>query len=141
MTNTIYALQANDNHGKTATITLLYDLMLDKGYEILSRRHRVDSKEFAVILGWNKIKIGVSTYGDSRGDITRKLDVFGRERCQIIVCACHEEGATVETIMSYRSYRHVFIEKTIEEDERLHAWCNTLDAGYLLGRIEELIDA
>lgn len=140
MQRTIYALQANNNQGKTTTITILHDLMRETGdYTVVKERHRADSKEFAVILSWNGIRIGISTYGDSRGDICRKLDVFVEEHCQVIVCACHEEGATVDTILSYGRYRHVFVPKTRHPNEREHNWCNTLDAGYLLGRLEELI--
>ncbi|MCC6370349.1 MAG: hypothetical protein IT236_05020 [Bacteroidia bacterium] len=138
MQPTIYALRAPNNSGKTSAINLLYEIMLEHNF-VGHRAKPEKSYEFYAILDWETKRIGITTYGDSPKLIRETLEKMVAKGCHAMVCACHPTEKAEETIESFSDYRIVFVDKTTEEDNRLHHWCNALDAGYLLGRLEELI--
>lgn len=129
----ILALQGEPHTGKSTTIGLLYDHMVLNDYIVLLPRRRYNgnpSHDFIVILEKKKKKIGIMTYGDSPSLIKNKIKVFIDLNCDIIVCACHFSGKTVETIRNIPGFEYRFIQKSDSNDD---------DMIELLTRIEQLI--
>lgn len=137
---TIFALQENDNSGKTTTITFLVELMKRKGYVVELDKYKKNSKEFFVVLERFKVRIGLCTYGDSFVIITTTCQRLIDEDCCIIVCACHSKGRTVEAVESFEGYRKIFIDKTIAMGLRNQSVVNMNDAEEILNQIESLLD-
>ncbi|MEO8088129.1 MAG: hypothetical protein ABI763_15005 [Bacteroidota bacterium] len=138
MKKSIIALQGDQNSGKSITIGLLFHMMRKNGFQTIKDKARKNSKDFFVILKKNDILIGVSSYGDTEYWIKDRCGKFVIAGCQIMVCACHKEGKTVEAVLSFTEYELVFFAKNFAmSSEQLNA--NTADAEELLGLVEDLL--
>lgn len=137
-TKTIIALQGPPNRGKSLTIGILFDLMKDSGYKVIMDKKRKTSKDFFVILKKNGILIGVCSYGDTKFYIQDRCNRFVEAGCKIFVCACHEDGQTVDAVNGFRGYTPVFVPKT-ETSSRFQRTANMEDADKLLNMINGLL--
>jgi hypothetical protein len=89
----IIALRSKRNHGKSATLKLLYSLLLLDGFSQVPDRFwnigKVPNRlhyDFRSILVWNGIKIGVLTRGDITKNLKADLDFFALEGCKLAIC-------------------------------------------------------
>lgn len=136
-TKTIIALQGPPNRGKSLTIGILFDLMKDNGYEVIMDKKRKTSKDFFVILKKNGVLVGICSYGDEKYLIQDRCNRFIDAGCEIIVCACHTDGPTVDAVRSFRGFSPVFVVKT-ETTLKFQNQENTRDANKLLEMINSL---
>ena len=132
----IIALQGNPNTGKSTTIAICYDKMIENGYTPL-RKRRSDSYDFSVIFLKGNLKIGITSYGDTPTLILLKVNIFIQAGCDIIICACRGNDSTKETVENIPVYTKDFVIKTEIKDESLHKVSNERDAGILFKKIEE----
>lgn len=134
---TIIALRGNKKTGKSTTMGILLDRIRkdDCGYKIILDKYRMNSSDFFVIVKKKGKLIGICSYGDAQNLIKERCDVFVARGCEIIVCACHPSGKTVDAVLSYVAlgYTPEFYEKSIGEAS------NNSDAETLLQRIDTLI--
>ena len=135
----IIALQGDKDTGKSETIGILFDKMRNNGYVVVQDKKRKSSHDFFVILQKNGKKIGLSTYGDIKRMIIVTVEVFIELNCEIIVCACHRKGKTVEAIKNVKGYVAEFIPKSVAQKPPERAGLNRRDAEFLFSKIESLL--
>lgn len=137
---TILALQAPANRGKTTTIGILYERMINNGYGIILPKRIRNSHDFSSILQRDGIIIGITTYGDNVAFLRGILNRFSDAQCAIIVCACHDIGTGMyELVRTFPGYTSEFFQKTLANNIRQRAAVNNIDTETLLNRIEELL--
>jgi hypothetical protein len=138
MNRSIIALQGDPNTGKSITIGLLYEMMKQNGFTVVKDKWKKNSKDFFVLLKKNHVLIGVSSYGDTEHWIKERCGRFVNAGCHFIVCACHNNGKTVNAVLSFSDYEPILIHKRISISiEQMNA--NTSDASELLEIINDLI--
>ena len=139
---TIIALKGKANSGKTTTITILHDRLLDNGYElkISDINEKVD---FSSVFTKNNKIVGITSSGDTYDIVYNKLTELIKNNCIICVCACRTKDlfghGTNAAINEFTEYEHQFINKTIGNTEEYQKQNNNSDATNLLNIIENLV--
>lgn len=143
---TIIALRGDQNTGKSTTIGMIYEELVDKGYNIIQGRRTYrnrPSHDFIAILKFNKIKIGITTYGDVPKVITAKIKVLVKAKCEVIVCACHKTergyGGYNHSITQFKDYKHMFLGKIINNEASTQNKTNQEQAKGIIKIIEILV--
>lgn len=125
----IYALQGKGNTGKTGTIKLLKDLLVQKyslsSMDILDFFHRTRG-DIKIILfrvkvsnGSNKknnklYTIGIESYGDKVKRLRQSITDFEIVGCDIMFCACRTKGSTFNYLVNLNNRHNVnFIQQTV----------------------------
>lgn len=134
----IIALQGDAGTGKTSTITILYNLLKNANYSDVKPRARKSHDFFAIVKKGGKT-VGISTYGDNTQKIRGSIQCFTLPQysCDIIVCACHNTGATVRALNT-PGYSIDFVPKTVSpnaNDPVQTLIDNTKDAHTLMSKI------
>jgi len=100
----IYALQGPGSCGKSETIKIVFDLLVNK-YKVTSTQiqyfHNDRVDKAAILSGVNGKKIGIESYGDGEERIRRSLTAFVKAGCDIIFCTCRTRGATINCIKGF----------------------------------------
>ena len=135
----IIALQGDKDTGKSETIGILLDEMRNNRYTVVQDKKRKNSHDFFVILMKNGKKIGLSTYGDIKRMIIEKIEIFIQFECDIIICACHRKGKTVEAIKGVKGYTPEFVSKSVAQIVSQQARLNQQDAEVLFNKVENLL--
>ncbi len=122
----IFVLKGVKYTGKTATLKLVNEL-LKKKYPSLNcidfKQSKNAQQDFWGIYDLNvngkMIRVGLETGGDDHGYIYEDVKRFLLKKCEIIFCACHPSGKTLEAINTYKYHGGTvtFIE-TIKEPDK-----------------------
>jgi hypothetical protein len=141
--NRIIALRGRGNSGKSTTIRLLYDLLLQNRYQLISSNFNVDGGDFISIFAKNGKLIGVTSSGDTYDLVHHRLQELINANCNLCVCACRTfdrvPPGTNAAIIEFTDYENQFIEKTVEDNEATQRTSNESDAQILFSAIENLI--
>lgn len=114
----VIAIQGFKNIGKTLTIKLVRELLLDKypnAEEIELIKNTIDIRVIVII---NEFKIGIESQGDPGGRLSDSLKYFLKENCDIIVCPTRTYGKTVEVVeaLENQGYEITWIPKEANKD-------------------------
>lgn len=122
----IFVLKGVKYTGKTATLKIVNEL-LEKKYPSLNcidfKQSKNAQQDFWGIYDLNvngkMIRVGLETGGDDYGYIYEDVKRFLLKKCEIIFCACHPSGKTLEAINTYKYHGGTvtFIE-TIKEPDK-----------------------
>lgn len=139
----IIALEGNPSSGKSTTIGILYDgLLQPNGYNIVQDRKIRGSKDFFVIVEKKGKIIGVTTYGDTRAIIQKKIDFFIGMNCSIIVIACRPSSrgdGTKEMIDNYAGFTKQYLPKLSEPNAARRPLEDTIVAQNLFTMLENVL--
>ena len=122
----VFVLKGVKYTGKTATLKIVKEL-LEKKYPSLNcidfKQSKNAQQDFWGIYDLNvngkMIRVGLETGGDDHGYIYEDVKRFLLKKCEIIFCACHPSGKTLEAINTYKYHGGTvtFIE-TIKEPDK-----------------------
>lgn len=134
---TIIALRGIGNTGKSSTIRILYDLLLENGFQQVNY---IDyGRDFSAIFSNNGQLIGITSSGDTYDLVHGRLQDLVNENCSICVCACRTYDrvppGTNAAILEFENYENQFVEKTIDYNDATQAATNTENAQQLLNCI------
>jgi hypothetical protein len=136
----IITLQGPPDSGKSTSIgMLLKSLPQQFNTDVILPRFRPNSIDFFTIVQINGVLVGITSYGDSYNLITQRCQPFIVANCQIIICACHLEGRTVDAVnnIALQGYTwvHSIQKQPTTENLRLQSDQAAVDA--ILGQISE----
>ena len=133
----IFVLKGVKYTGKTATLKIVNEL-LEKKYPSLNcidfKQSKNAQQDFWGIYDLNvngkMIRVGLETGGDDYGYIYEDVKRFLLKKCEIIFCACHPSGKTLEAINTYKYHGGTvtFIETIKEPDKTKSDAKNKADA-------------
>jgi len=136
---TIIALRGRANCGKSETIRILPELLVQNGYQQI-RSNLGTHVDFTAVLEKNRTLVGITSAGDTFDLVHDSLQELIDDGCEICVCACrtHDRGGhgTNAAIDTFAEYQKRYVEKTISSD---HAQANRADAQRILDEIENLV--
>ena len=136
----IICLQGSPNTGKSYTIIKLWKYILenykdDKEDDYVQFFADSDNYDFVgIITSVNGHKIGVNSRGDDFGWIERWNKKLADNNCDIIFCACHSSGKTIDAVLSFEKYgyKSEFIRKKTVEEKKSQEKINLEQAKELL---------
>jgi len=98
----IVVLQGVGEIGKSTTIGIVRDLFVGEGWEEVEYiRGNKNTKDFAVIVEYNSMKLGICTWGDNVVQLELCLPEFCKGGCKFIVCAMRTRGGTVHYVEKF----------------------------------------
>ncbi len=127
----IFALRGRANSGKTTTISLLYELTIGAGFQIVRTNFGI-YMDFSSVFLYKGKRIGITSSGDNHDLVHARLQEFAQEGCEICICACRTYGGTNSAIENIPGYRHDYLEKSIGENVETQRVANQGDAQRLL---------
>jgi len=137
--STLIALRGKGRIGKSTTIKLLRDILLNTYFGVIDEiQYRSGGDIFSIFKLKGKI-IGIASSGDLSEIVEANLDEFIKNNCDIAVCACRSYGQTVTAIEFNTSFNHIFISKTIGISKLDQDSANFTDANEILSIINKLI--
>jgi len=132
----IFVLQGFGNTGKSTTLIKLCHLLQIKNgisktlIKILPSGKPKDIKE--VITNKDGKNIGITSHGDDPERIKKEVGEFIIKHCDIIFCACHSEGSTVDAVNTFASGNTIdFTQQVIQKNTTMQDKCNDCMADLL----------
>lgn len=103
MQKTIFVLQGKSSVGKTTTIKKIYNLLINElsAERVNANSEVLNKNDIRVILKIDNVYIGIGSEGDPGSELDKNLEIFVKNQCQIIICACRTRGRTVDWINKY----------------------------------------
>lgn len=91
-------LVGKSGSGKTSTITVLMQKLMEHGYSSFYKKQH-SASDFSVVLRSPKGSLlGITSRGDSAEMLRISFGIFERFQCQYVVCASHETKAMFDLI-------------------------------------------
>lgn len=97
---TIIANCGEGSMGKSAAVKMVYE-RLKKVADIEPEELEKKEKEVFAWMEINEIKVGISSFGDTRQTVKEHLDELKEKGCQIIVTACRNNHEMIKLLKSY----------------------------------------
>jgi hypothetical protein len=105
MKKTIIAIFGASNQGKSSSIKEIVN-RFNIIFPTAIIDYKITGTDILVIIRIGKVKIGVESHGDPGSRLESSLQLFVKEKCDIIVCATRTRGATVELVNNMFSIHH-----------------------------------
>ncbi|HEY4239974.1 MAG TPA: hypothetical protein VGM88_09175 [Kofleriaceae bacterium] len=102
----VIAVRGIGRRGKTTTIRGVLDL-LRQAHPNAPPEGMVHTRDIAVIIVINGIKIGIESKGDPSTELRLRLQRLREAGCHIILCATRSRGETVDAVKSLRPIYNV----------------------------------
>ncbi|WP_038202263.1 hypothetical protein [Xenorhabdus bovienii] len=149
-TKNMLALKGAGDTGKTTTLKLLIELLKSSNDFTCVCQTSPEKKEWVAMFTINGIKVGISTAGDDKLTINRRVSKLIKLGCDIIISATRTWGKTVEAINELAKEYHYSLEwidksradkKNNAEQLKVEQFKkNKSDADSLFNRINEIIN-
>ncbi len=140
---TIVALRGKTSTGKTTTIKILHNLLMQNNYVQISTTYNQDGGDFAAIFSKHGRLIGVSSSGDSYDALQDSLNGLAKANCSICICACRTSDMSPryvnKAIKEFGDYHHLYIDKKAYNDSYKQIESNFNQANNILGIIDDLL--
>lgn len=135
----IIALKGKGSSGKTTTIKLLPEILIQNGYKQNHGKYQPYGADFKDIFIKQGIKVGITSSGDTYDLVKDRLDEFIQENCDICICACRTSDrkplGTIAATQSFSGYTNEYIDKTYAQGEIQQKQANRADALTLFNKI------
>lgn len=111
----IFALQGKCNSGKSSTIKLVYNALMNKYPAAQVQNLSPNTKDIKIIIsGIKGLVVGIESQGDPNSRLHKSLQDFRNANCDIIICATRTSGMTVAWVKSCSGqYRVHFIPQVL----------------------------
>ena len=140
---TILALRGKANTGKSTTIRILHDLLIQYDFELINSNLANTDGDFIAVFKKNEKIIGLTSSGDLYDFVHDNLVELNDDGCEICICACRTydrvSPGTNAAVEEFTDFQHQFVEKTFDDNVLSQVNTNRNDAQNLLTLIESLI--
>lgn len=131
----IIVLQGIRNKGKTNTIWLLRDLLLNNGgnpipneFQIFGNNQIHYKDDFKDIINYNGMKVALYSMGDYSTYLANAVYNYDRQGCDVLVCALSTNNAKVRANNALNQFKAARINKTIASNRNNPTTENIADA-------------
>jgi len=138
MTRTLLALWGTANSGKSTTIRRVYELLKSrhKGAKIIYSKFR---RDFTVILLIKGRKVGIESQGDPNSRLGGSLQLFVKEKCNVIICATRTRGQTVDAVNTLKKQYEIVWFQQVKSLPPKHQAANNAMARQIVRAAEKAI--
>jgi len=140
---TILALRGKANTGKSTTIRILHDLLMQYDFELINSNLANTEGDFIAVFKKNGKLIGLTSSGDLYDFVHDNLVELIDDGCEICICACRTYDrvppGTNAAVEEFTDFQHQFVDKTYDDNVLSQVNTNRNDAQNLLTLIESLV--
>ena len=111
----IIALEGLSNTGKTTTIGLLYQMLLNNG-GIPTNKQQLgrDPNDFSdIVINYKNLKIAIFTMGDNSNAISQAIVNYNNLNCDFFVCSLSTGTSKIRANNRLNQYRNIRVQKTV----------------------------
>jgi hypothetical protein len=129
----ILVLQGLPNKGKTTTIGLVYDLVINSG-GVSTKRQTLggDPKDFSdIVTGFKNKEIAFFSMGDNSTELALAIYNYNRQNCDLIICALSTGTAKVRANNAINKFNATRFNKRIAANPSLENQANVIDASII----------
>lgn len=126
----IIVLQGTRNTGKTITLNIVYDIVLQNG-GVSSNRQVIGNptqNDFSDIVLRGNQRIAFFTMGDYSTYLANAIYEYDRQNCDVLVCAISTNTPKVRANNALNQFTTTRINKTVTPNSTLELAINTADA-------------
>jgi hypothetical protein len=129
-----------EDAGKTTTIRMMYDLLLDRRPDAIVESLLDRNADIRAVVTVEGIKIGIESQGDPWKKAARldpSLALFVRLKCDVIICATRTRGGTLGAFSSLKDHGYTITLRPRDRDATANQQkCNRAEAQWMLEQIE-----
>lgn len=126
----IIVLQGMPNTGKTRTLNLVFDLLIQNSGASTNRQGigNPTQNDFSDIVQWNNQRIAFFTMGDYSTYLANAIYDYHNRNCDVLVCALSTNTAKVRANNALNKLSATRINKTIAPNQNAELATNTAEA-------------
>ena len=138
--NTILALKAKSNQGKSHTMRILHHILFkDNNFKLIDTNLTEGRIDFYSYFQFKSIIVGITSCGDAYQYVNEGLEFLISVKCSICICTCRSFGMTHDAIKEFTNFNNEFYDKQSTQNPSLELQLNTEDATILYNRILALL--
>lgn len=121
--------------GKTTTLNLLYDQLIQNGSNVLRAKTRLGGcvDDFETVLLYNNKKIAIFTMGDFATEVMHAMSFYEGMGCDTLICACNDRFVQpIYRLKNRYANQYSIIKKTISPN---HIAANQADVATIISQI------
>ena len=133
----IIVLEGLSNTGKSTTIGLLYNLLLNNGGTSTNKQPLGnDPKDFSdIIINYKNLKISIFTMGDNSTAISQAIQNYNNKNCDFFICSLSSGTPKIRAKKRINQFINTRIPKTIASQNITQSQANNNDANTILNLI------
>lgn len=132
----ITVLQGLHNTGKTSTLIIVWNLLLQNGGVSTNRQPLGgDSNDFSDIVVRGNQRIAFYTMGDYSTYLANAIYEYDSQNCDVIVCALSTNNASIRANNAINQFNNTRINKTIVNVQASEQQANITDAQRIFSQI------
>jgi hypothetical protein len=132
----IIVLQGMPNLGKTTTLNLVWDTLINNGGTSTNRQPLGgDPNDFSDIVAFNNQMVAFYTMGDYSNYLANGIYDYSIQNCALLICALSINTPKVRANNAIIKFVNVIINKTIASSQLTEQRANTSDANKIVGSI------
>lgn len=126
----IIVLEGLPNKGKTETIGIVYDLVINaKGVSQGRSQVGSDPRDFEdIVTGYKSKKIAFYSAGDQSNFLANAVRKYAAAKCDLLICALSLNGSKLNANKAINKHVNTRVPKTIEPNPNLRSKVNNADA-------------
>lgn len=125
----IIVLQGLSKQGKTSTLNIVHEIILNHGGVSINRRgYGGDRNDFIDTVLYNNLRIGILSMGDQSTPIAKEIWNFYNHNCDLVICALSTGTPKVRANNALNHFNATRIQKTIAPNVNAELAVNTADA-------------
>lgn len=133
----IIVLEGLSNTGKTTTIGLLYQILLNNGGTPTNKQQLGgDPNDFSdIVINYKNLKIAIFTMGDNSNAISQAIVNYNNLNCDFFVCSLSTGTPKIRANNRIYQYRNTRVYKTVASQSITENQANNNDANQLFSLI------
>lgn len=133
----IIVLKGKSNTGKTTTLNLVYDIILQGGATPIGNKQTLGNpkqNDFEIIVEWKSKKIGFFTMGDYSTYLANAIYRYEKLDCDILICAISTNTPKVKAneALNAPRFNTIVIDKQVSKDKKVQTSLNQSDADKII---------
>ncbi|MCC9019764.1 hypothetical protein [Flavobacterium lipolyticum] len=132
----IIVLEGSSNTGKSTTIGLLYQLLLNVGTSTNKQPLGGDPKDFSdIVINYKNLKIAVFSMGDNSTAISQAIVHYNNQKCDLFICSLSTGTPKIRANNRINQFNNTRISKTIASQILTESQANNNDASRIFALI------
>ncbi len=124
----VIVLEGLPNKGKTSTLNLVYNILLQNGNSNNKQPLGGDPNDFSDIVDWNNKRIAFFTMGDYSTYLSNAIYGYNNQQCDVLICALSTDTPKIRANNALNYFNATRINKRIAINNSLESQMNSNDA-------------
>lgn len=140
MNKTIIANWGHSKQGKSQTIKLVAELILNKyPNATVTPTEYQGKKDIKIIITIGTVKIGIESTGDPNSRLFQSLDEFTNANCDVIICATRTSGETEKAVLALQNTYKILWVTNLRSEQFNSTRLNEISANYIVNIFDEIL--